>query len=174
MTVSLKRKSWWGYLDKDLQELFNEALLLIDRVGKWEEKFHDYSFIVFPVAKAYEGFLKSFFLDLGFISEKEFYGKRFRVGSALNPALEKRYRNKEGVYDKIVEYCGGKELADTLWDTWRTCRNMLFHWFPNEKNAISYEEASNRVQQVVQSIDSAFKECKIEKRPPKKSKRDFG
>ena len=163
MEINLQERIWWSYLDSDLQELLRESTLLIKRVSEWDEKFHDYSFVVFPAAKAYEGFLKNLFLDLGFISEKRFYGKRFRIGKALNPALERRLRERIGVYPKIAKHCGGNELADSLWNTWKTCRNLLFHWFPNEKNAIDINEAKERVEKIIDTIDLAFKECKIEK-----------
>jgi hypothetical protein len=159
----MKERVWWDYLPPDLQELLRESALLVKRVKTWDENFHDYSFIVFPAAKAYEGFLKTLFLDMGFITEETFYGKRFRVGKALNPALEKRFRD-ESVYDKIVEFCGGKQLGNDLWGTWKSCRNLLFHWFPNEKNAISYKEAVRKVDEVVDTMDLAFKECKIDLR----------
>ena len=163
MEGSLENKVWWGYIDEDLQELLKEAMLLVKRVDEWDEHFHDYSFVVFPAAKAYEGFLKNLFLDLKLITEQDYSGKRFRIGKALNPALKSRFRKKISVYDRIVEYCGGKDLADSLWDTWKTCRNVLFHWFPNEKNAIDFAEAKQRVERVINTFDIAFKECKMEK-----------
>lgn len=157
------KKIWWSYLGEDLQELLGEALLLSDIVGKWETKFHDYAFIVFPAAKAYEGFLKKLFLDLGLISSKEYYGRHFRIGKALNPSLEQNLRKEESVYDKLVEYCQGKVLADKLWNTWKLARNLIFHWFPDEKNVITYEDAEVRVNMVIEAIDAAFTECKIKK-----------
>lgn len=163
MADKLQNKIWWDYLHKDLKGLLLESTLLVKRVEKWEEKFHDYAFIVFPAAKAYEGFLKTLFLDLGFITKDDYYGKRFRVGKALNPALDKHFREKESVYDRIADFCGGKELADGLWRTWKRCRNLLFHWFPNEKNAISYKEAVSKVSLIIDTFDSAFKECKVDK-----------
>lgn len=140
-----------------------EAVFLIDKVGIWEDRFHDYAFVVFPAAKAYEGFLKTLFFDLGFIKEEEFYGKRFRVGRALNPELEPRLRRKEGVYDKLVAFCDGSELADQLWETWKEGRNLIFHWFPKEKNAITFEEAKMLVGRILDTMDLAFKGCKIER-----------
>jgi len=104
--------------------------------------------------------LKKFFFDLGFINQDDYFGKRFRVGKALNPALEKKYRN-ESVHVKLADYCGGVELADRLWDTWRTCRNLLFHWFPKEKRAISFEESKEKVEKIINSIDAAFRECDV-------------
>jgi len=156
----LKERKWWGYLEEDLQELLTTAFLLDKNVRNWNQQFHDYSFVVFPAAKAYEGFLKKLFLDLNFINEDQYRGKRFRVGKSLNPQLERRYK-KESVYIKIVKYCGGKNLADNLWLTWKECRNILFHWFPDEKNAIDKNEASQKLLRIVDSIDQAFKECKV-------------
>ncbi len=155
MEINLKGKAWWDYLEKDLQELLEEAVLLANRVESWQEKFHDYAFIVFPAAKAYEGFLKHLFLDLGLISNEDYYGKRFRVGKALNPALEKDLREREGVYDKLVDLSKGKELPDKLWQTWKKCRNLLFHWFPRKKNAITLAQAKERLLLIIESIDEA-------------------
>ena len=164
----LDKKPWWGYVEEDLQELLKESFLLIEILkgmgadlpgGKKE--FHDYSFVVFPAAKAYEGFLKKLFWDLKFITEDDYSGKRFRIGKALNPTLPKEIRNEHWVYKKVTDYCQGRELADKLWDTWRVSRNLVFHWFPNEKNAITLGEAEERVNLVIEAIDQAFKECKL-------------
>ncbi|OGM11787.1 hypothetical protein A2Z22_04425 [Candidatus Woesebacteria bacterium RBG_16_34_12] len=157
-----KNKVWWESLHEDLKELFRESLLLIKTVNTWEEKFHDYAFIVFPAAKAYEGFLKSLFLNLGFITQEDYNGKRFRVGKALNPELDLKFRQEESVYDKFVNFCNGKHLADELWNTWKECRNLIFHWFPNERNAIDFNEAKEKVNLVIATMDLVFKECKIE------------
>ena len=163
MDNELQNRPWWDYLEHDLQELLRESALLIKKVENWKEEFHDYSFVVFPAAKAYEGFLKKLFYDLGLISEEQFRGRRFRVGKALNPELPMRLRKTYGVYYKLTEYCAGDYgLADNLWDTWRQARNVLFHWFPNEKNAISYDEAKEKFELILSSLDKATKECKID------------
>lgn len=161
MDSSYTRKPWWTYIEKDVRELLLESIVLVDKVGSWKEKFDDYSFVVFPAAKAYEGFLKKMFLDLGFITKEEYFGKRFRIGKALNPALDREKYKDERVYDMIAEYCGGESLSKVLWETWARCRNVLFHWFPNERNAISFAEAKERVELVIATIDTAFQECKI-------------
>ncbi|MCH7730064.1 hypothetical protein IID21_00880 [Patescibacteria group bacterium] len=174
MKLQLEKKAWWEYLEHDLQELLQQSLLLSEIAKKWGrdpsahstssgQEFHDYAFVVFPAAKAYEGFLKKLFLDLGFITENDYYGKRFRVGKALNPSLPSRLRKREGVYDKLVDFCGNENLADKLWHTWKKGRNLVFHWFPNEKNAVDMNEAVDRLNMIVDAMDSAFKECKMDK-----------
>jgi len=162
---SLESKIWWTYIEGDLRELLKESVVLLNRVQTWDEKFHDYSFIVFPAAKAYEGFLKKLFLDLGFISQEDYFGRRFRIGKALNPALDRVRYKDESVYDKVKDFCQGEYLSKNLWETWRSCRNMLFHWFPNERNAIDYPEAKQRVEMVINTIDLAYKDCRIETSP---------
>lgn len=164
----LKQRPWWEYLGEDVQKLLSTSEFLYHAVEEWkinlpgsEEKFYDYSFVVFPAAKAYEGFLKKMFLDMGFITEEDYFGKHFRIGKALNPSLPKELR-KLSVYEKIVVSCGSETLADQLWETWRLCRNLPFHWFPNEKNSISLAEAGERIQMIINAIDEAFKGCKIE------------
>jgi hypothetical protein len=163
----LETKSWWGYLGEDLQKLLTTSEFIYRVVESWgadlpggKREFDDYSFVVFPAAKAYEGFLKKLFLDLKFITDEDYYGKHFRIGKALNPSLPKELRH-EGVYDKIVEYCQGHVLGDKLWDTWRLSRNLTFHWFPNEKNAITLIEAGERIEMIIGAIDEAYKECKL-------------
>lgn len=164
---ALAQKSWWEYLERDLQKLFNTSYFLLDAIENWENEvgdreseFDDYAFVVFPAAKAYEGFLKKLFLDLGFITTEDYYGKHFRIGRSLNPSLPKEIRSV-GVYDKVVNYCNGKGLANTLWDTWRVTRNLTFHWFPNEKNSITLDEAKEHIVMIITALDMAFTECKV-------------
>lgn len=157
----LESHPWWNYIQRDMQELLTESEILVENVGKWKHKFHDYAFVVFPAAKAYEGYLKMLFLDLGFITEEDYYGKRFRIGRALNPALEPRFRERESVYDKLVHFCHGEELPKALWEMWKKGRNMSFHWFPDERNAITFPEAKDLVHEIFATMDLAFQECKM-------------
>lgn len=167
MAESLTSHSWWDYISPDLQELIKQSIFLVDIIDSQDfklsekySKFHDYSFLVFPAAKAYEGFLKKLLFDMGFISDKAFYGKRFRIGKALNPFLEEKLR-KQSVYDKLADFCQGTELPDAMWDTWVKGRNQLFHWFPNERNSIEFTEAKEIIEQIFKTMDKAFEECRI-------------
>lgn len=160
MGDNLENKDWWSYLEEDLQELLLTSVVLKNKGNELGLGVHDFSFIVFPAAKAYEGFLKKLFLDMGFITKSDYFGKRFRVGRALNPSLERKFRT-ENVYDKIVGFTGSRELADRLWETWKESRNLVFHWFPDEKHALTFDEAQVRHEMIIEAIDEAFKECKI-------------
>ena len=168
MDNSLNDKPWWNFLEDDLQELLKESLLLENLFQEKinlnnNEEFHDYSFVVFPAAKAYEGFLKKLFLELGFIKEADYFGKHFRIGKSLNPFLPEELE-KESVYKKLVDFSGNEKLAAFLWETWKLSRNSTFHWFPNEKNAINFGEAERRIKMIISAIDEAFGEY-TSKRP---------
>lgn len=168
MDHNLETKPWWDYVEEDIRGLLQTCFFLKEVVLGWgadlpagKKVIHDYSFMVFPAAKAYEGFLKKVFLDMGFIDEADYRGTRFRIGKALNPFLEKEYRSRESVYDKIVAHCGGKELADILWKAWKEGRNLVFHWFPDEEKVISYEKAKEKINLIVHAMDEMFSECKL-------------
>lgn len=156
----LKSRSWWETLEGGVKDLLEQSTLLLEVVVDWKEKFTDYSFIVFPAAKGYEGFLKKVFLDRAYITDEDYYGKHFRIGKALNPSLEPNFRN-ESVYDKIIADTRDRELANRMWETWRSCRNLVFHWFPNEKNAITFDEARNKVKEIIDTMEEVSIKCKI-------------
>lgn len=159
--MDLSSYPWWGYLEEDQKDGLITSYALLEREGKHPiSGVHDYSFIVFPAAKAFEGFLKKLFLDLGFITEQEYKGDRFRIGRALNPNLEQHLRH-ESVYDKLAAFCQGEAFPNALWHTWKSSRNRLFHWWPQHQNFIDLEEAQDRITMIVDSIGKAFSECKL-------------
>lgn len=156
----LESRSWWNYLDKVQQDLIRQSFHLLAEEEREQKSLADYSFIVFPAAKAYEGFLKKLFFDLGLISRTQFSGERFRIGRALNPAILRDYP-QESIYEKLSRYCGGEEISARLWRTWKNSRNLVFHYFPDKENLISFSEAKSRVNEVVEAIDSSFQSCQV-------------
>lgn len=164
MEFNLEGRSWWNYLTEDQRDLLSETEVLLRReqnIG--EGVFHDYAFVVFPAAKAYEGFLKRLFYDLKLIDGRQFNGNHFRIGRALNPSLPVRFRGRNWVYGRLIDYCQGEDLPDHLWEAWRESRNLLFHWFPKHENFITLPQAEHRIQLIVSAIDRSFTECKIKK-----------
>lgn len=156
------KKPWWPYLDKIQQDLIKQSLYLIKEEESEPKTHKDYSFVVFPAAKAYEGFLKKLFFDLGLISRSQFSGERFRIGRALNPAIYKEYPH-ESVYERLTRFCGGEEISARLWNTWRNSRNLVFHFFPEKENLISFPHAKKRVEEIIKTIDFSFKGCQVPK-----------
>lgn len=118
-------------------------------------KFNDYSFIIAPLSKAYEGFLKDFFLKINLINQSQYQSDRFRVGKVLNPSL--RYK-RFSVFQKLADISPqGEELAEILWTAWKHGRNKVFHYFPGETDNIDSSEAADKINTLLQAIVTAGK-----------------
>lgn len=140
------------YLTGHQSELINDVEIILKRL-QIQDTISDFSFLVAPVAKAYEGFLKDFFLKISIISIDEYESDRFRVGKTLNPSL--RYK-RFSVYQKLSEYHEkGEELAESLWDAWKFGRNEIFHYFPGSYKNLSRNEAEDRIGLLLRAIIKA-------------------
>ena len=135
--------------------LKNDQDLLIDDVQNilkhlQDNHINDYSFVVAPAAKAYEGYLKDFFFDLEIIDENSYHSDRFRVGKTLNPSLRyKRY----SIYRKLADlHNDGEQLAEKLWSAWKQGRNEIFHYFPDNVKKLTKTEAEDRITLILQAI----------------------
>ncbi len=158
-------QDWYEYLDEPMRDLVDEAYYLLDREQMRVAGLHDYSFVVFPIAKAYEGFLKKFFFDLKLIGERELKGRFFRIGRSLNPSLPKKLRNGTWIYDNLESMCEhekeheGKNLAAFLWNGWKEGRNKIFHYFVDHEQFISLEEAGKKVELIRRAMEESLR-CK--------------
>lgn len=154
-------------ISRRLSEYLSEGQngLIDTGIHLWEDLTHhpdlrvtDFSYLVFPFAKAYEGFLKQWMRDDGYIRPGDYENDHFRIGKSLNPSLEKQFRS-ESVYDQIIERTRDKGFADRLWNTWKRGRNLVFHYFPHNLKALSREEAESIIRDILGAM-----ECVIEKR----------
>ena len=153
---------WYVYLDEPMRELVDLTYKLIEREERSDEKLECYDFMVFPMAKAYEGFLKKYLLDMGLISEVAFRSKHFRLGRSLNPKLPREWRDTRWLYDDLEKRCGesgGRTTAAVIWEAWKRGRNEVFHYFPSTQYKSSFEDAKRRVELIRQAMQSAL-ECK--------------
>lgn len=147
-------QSWYVGLPAWEKELVRVSLELFSREERMQSEFADYSFVVFSMAKAYEGFLKKYFYDAGFISHVLYTDKRFRIGRALNPDLNPLHQDGQWVYPRIEEACG-REVARGLWDTWLQCRNQIFHYFPENQKSVSLIDAGRCIEMMAQAMEMA-------------------
>ena len=137
------------FLSQNQLGLVEDLELILNRLGE-ADHINDYSFLVAPAAKCYEGYLKDFFLKIGIMTKTEYAGERYRVGKTLNPSL--RY-TKFSVYRKLTDiHEKGEGLAEILWDAWKYGRNEIFHYFPQNLKKLTREEAEERIQKILDAI----------------------
>jgi hypothetical protein len=143
-----------------MRDLMDESLRLLKREQHSPDTTHDYSFVVFSAAKAYEGFLKKMLFDLKLINKQQYMGDRFRIGKSLNPHLPKRYQ-WDWVFSKLAVMCGGEALPMQLWQTWKMARNRIFHYFPDHHEFISLTQAADLLDLLESTMESAIKGCNL-------------
>ncbi|MEK7593062.1 MAG: hypothetical protein AAB508_06830 [Patescibacteria group bacterium] len=144
----------WRFLSVEQRVLAGDGqFLLDDSMNHINEDPTDYSYLVFPYAKLYEGFLKDIFLSAEIISQTEYVSDHFRIGKALSPSMVSRL-GKSSAYRQISERYG-KDLATELWHAWKEGRNMVFHYFPHNYKALSRDQATILIDRLVTAMDHA-------------------
>jgi hypothetical protein len=156
---------WFSLLDQAVQKLLILSLELLEREKKLSSNFPDYAFILFPIGKAYEGFLKGFLLRFGLITEKVYLGRKFRIGRALNPDISPNQRDQWWLYDDVSRQCGD-ELARKIWNAWILGRNHVFHFFPEEKNTYTLQQVETKINLLLEVFEDAW-QCELQKKGPR-------
>lgn len=156
MTSKVAEGAWTAFLTQEQKQLLEQAWYLLDREKELgtNARMVDYGYLVFSVAKVYEGYLKTFFYQMGFISKKHYHNEHFRIGKSLNPDLPNRYRDEEWVYDDVAHVCG-ESLARQLWRAWKRGRNQVFHYTAQNGERLTLHEAELRVEEIVEAMETA-------------------
>lgn len=147
-----RNQPWYLYLSKWQRDLVDVSLDLSERRQELLN-LKDYSFIVFPMAKAYEGFLKKVLFDLDLIGQGTYQGRRFRIGRALNPDIRIHQKDEQWLYDDITQRFG-EEIARQMWNTWLECRNRVFHFFPDHEQYLTLSEAEAHLQMMIDTMSA--------------------
>ncbi len=142
------------YLSPDMKALLADGQFLVDDSKRHRvSPLTDFSYLVFPFAKLYEGFLKQLFLDMQIISETDYKSDHFRIGKVLSPNLARRLGEKSAYRHMSDRY--GKEFAARLWHTWKEGRNLVFHYFPHNFRRLSQGEAVSIITTLVNTMTEA-------------------
>ena len=157
----LKRDGFlWSYLSDNQKGLVQDGEMLLTNIEDFRKgEISDFSFLVFPFAKAFEGFLKKFLLDLGLIREDDYYSDEIRIGRILNPGY---MEHNASVYKMLCSHQkGGQGLSDDLWDVWKKARNQVFHYFPHNFRKLEYDEALDLIKRIVDVMELTMTDCEI-------------
>lgn len=150
-----KESQFWSYLSQGQKDLLDEGLYLMDDIIRDHAyQFKDYSFLVFPFAKAYEGFLKQIFRDKKLISRLDYISDHLRLGKLMSPNLIGKLGDRS-LYKKIQEQYS-QELADKVWNVWKNGRNQIFHYFPHNIKAISFNESRGICLDILRTMEEVY------------------
>ena len=138
------QETWFKFLTKEQQILVEVSYQLFnDSIN--HQQLSDYSYIVFPMAKAYEGFLKKMLFEQRLIPEPVYLGKKFRIGRSLNPDVRSDQQDQYWLYDDLVNIFG-EGLSRQIWETWLKCRNQVFHYFVKEPKMLTIDQAGQDLE----------------------------
>ena len=155
-----KKSAFWSYLSQGQRDLLEEGLYLMDDIVHDQAyQFKDYSFLVFPFAKSYEGFLKKIFRDKKLISRLDYISDHLRLGKMMSPNLIGKL-GPDSLYVKL-ENRYSKELADKVWNVWKNGRNQIFHYFPHNTKAINFSEARGICMDILRTMEEVFQKLQI-------------
>lgn len=153
MQVIARNTVLWNYLSSEQRGLVSDGELLLDFAHKMPHGVSDYCYLVFPFSKAYEGFLKKLFLDLKLLRPEDYYSDDIRIGKILNPHFIKEH---SAVYHRLYV-----NVAEKLWKTWKNGRNLVFHYFPHNFRRLSYTEAKEIIEEIVDAMTFAIEKCPL-------------
>ena len=157
MQTLSRNSTLWGYLEPDLQGLISDGEILLDTAETNKGKVSDFSYLVFPFSKAYEGFLKKLFLDLDVMQEDDYYGDDIRIGRILNPGYIEEHQH---IYKAMcLHKKGGVVMTNALWQVCREARNQVFHYFPHNFRSLSYGEALDLIHKIMEAMNLAVSAC---------------
>jgi len=146
----------WQYLSPEQRALASDGdFLLKDSALHADPEPTDYSYLVFPYAKLYEGFLKDLFRDLGIIDERAYRSDHFRIGKVLSPNLVRRLGGRSAY--AAIENRYGKDLATRLWHAWKEGRNLVFHYFPHNYRALTRDRAAELTTSIQETMEEAVR-----------------
>lgn len=150
-----KKSAFWSYLSQGQRDLLEEGLYLMDDIVRDHAyQFKDYSFLVFPFAKSYEGFLKKIFRDKNLISRLDYISDHLRLGKMMSPNLIGKL-GPDSLYIKLEERYS-KDLANKVWNVWKNGRNQIFHYFPHNTKAINFSEARGICMDILRTMEEVY------------------
>lgn len=150
-----KSSQLWNYLTPEMKDLAIEGDKLLNScLLKSEDGMQDYSYLVFPWGKLYEGFLKKIFLDLNLITPEDYFGNEVRIGKLLSSGQGNKPPHRLSLIKELSSSkVFGESLTKVMRMVWRNSRNTVFHFFPNNVYKLDLETAKKRISEVVKCMD---------------------
>lgn len=144
----------WQFLSPEARALARDGTHLIEDRREHAIPLSDYSYLVFPFAKLFEGFLKDLFLSLSIIDYRQYTSDHFRIGKVLSPNLVRRL-GPHSAYGQLKARFGD-EFSASLWNVWKRGRNLVFHYYPHNYQSLDEREAKEVVTQIVDVMNRAL------------------
>jgi hypothetical protein len=155
--VRWKSKEFDSFVGSELIDLYLDncrvfGLFETDPIRANNSYVSDYSFLLLPIAKVYEGVLKKILVEKGVIDESVLLeNPSVNVSSYLNPVGNKNISNllKDKARDKAIPH--------VIYSTYQECRNQILHYDQHRDSRIkSFDDAKFYQRRILDAIDKAY------------------
>ena len=94
-----------------------------------------------------------------FISHLDYISDHLRLGKLMSPNLEGKL-GERSLFKKMRESVT-RDFAERVWTTWKLGRNQIFHYYPHNIKAVSFEEAEKIIGQIINAMEEAYIKLKV-------------
>ncbi len=158
--VRWKSKEFDEFIGEDLLDLYEDNRSLLQRYSNHHdgtvEEYSDYSFLVLPIAKVYEGTLKKILVDIGVLKESDLTkNPSINVGKYYNPVGNNK------IFELLKDRSRDKSVPHVIYSTYQECRNQIFHYDQYRDNRLdSYDDAKFYCKRILYAIEKAYETFK--------------
>lgn len=157
--IEWKNEEFDKFVGSDLLELYRDSCVLLEQNKKEGQIFpalSDYSIIILPIAKVYEGILKKILVEAEIIGEEEIrINPGINVGHYFNPVGNNK------IFNHIKDHARDRVVPHIIYATYQECRNQILHYDPHKDNRIkNIEDVEFYVKRIMHAIDKAYETFK--------------
>jgi hypothetical protein len=152
-----KSKEFDSFVGDELIELYQDSTAIMKDYKNHKDfaDLHilsDYSFVVLPIAKVYEGILKKILVEKGLVSEEEMASSPdLNVSAYFNPVGNAK------IFTHLSDRARDKAIPHVIYSTYQECRNQILHYDQYRDNRIeSMEDAVFYHRRILHAIDKAY------------------
>lgn len=145
-----------NFLGKDfeiLNEIYNDYFRIKASLNSNSAyELSDYSCMVLPLAKAYEGVLKKILVRSGFISEADLQeDPDISINKYFNPV------GNNAIFNALKDRARDKAIPYVIYSTYQECRNLIFHYDPYRDNRLkTIDDAEFYYRRITDAIKKAY------------------
>ena len=149
--IKWKSENFDTFIGKELLELYQDGCDLF--TDSWKFKtMSDYSFMLLPIAKVYEGVLKEVLVRIGLTKSADWESNPgLSVSKYFNPV------GNEKIFETLQDKARDKTVPHVIYSTYQDCRNKIFHQDSFRDNRIkTVEEADFYRKRIEDAIEKAY------------------
>jgi len=148
--------TWYGgkldyFMGNRLLKLRHDTEKLLREESMYSIHLTDYSFVILPLAKCFEGFLKKLLIHLGLVKESLLVTDPYiAVNKYFNP-------KHDSVSSLLKDNKRDKSIPPLIYTVYQECRNNILHYDLHRNTSVnSYEDAQFLAQRIEDAIVKAY------------------